>query len=118
MTHRTRIALAALVLVIVAAVLGVCVHRDTAHEPPAEMPAVLQHDSGGLRFTYHVPTGIEGLFDLAADPKMLKNLGPERPADLERLREEMKRKIGVESLEELRRAHRDLIERLRGLGYF
>lgn len=118
MTHRTRIALAALVLLVLGTVLGVCFHHDTAQEPPAEMPAVLQHDSGGLRFTYHVPTGIESLFDLAADPKMLKNLGPERPADLERMREEMRQKIGVESLEELRRAHRDLIERLRGLGYF
>lgn len=118
MTHRTRITLAALVLVAVAVVLGVCIHRDTAQEPPAEMPAVLLHDSGGLRFSYHVPTGIESLFDMAADPKMLKNLGPERPADLARLREELKKKIGVESLEELRRAHKELIDRLHGLGYF
>lgn len=117
MTHRTRIALAALVLFVVAAILGVCIHRDAGQERPAEIPPVLQHESGGLRFTYHVPTGMEGLFDLAADPRMLKNLGRERPADLQRLREELERKIGVKSLEELRGAHRDLIERLRALGY-
>lgn len=118
MTHRTRIALAAALLVAAAAALGVCFHKDAAQEPPAELPAVLFHDGGGLRFAYHVPTGIESLFDLAADPKMLKNLAAERPEDLSRLREEMQRKIGVESLEELRRAHQDLIDRLRGLGYF
>jgi len=107
-----------LVLGIFGAVLTVCIHHDTGPEPAAEVPAILHYDSGGLRFTYHVPTGSEGLFDLAADPKMLTNLAPARPADAARLREELRRKIGVESLDDLRRARRDLIDRLHGLGYF
>ena len=118
MTHRVRTALAAVLLFVVGAVVTVCIHRDTGPEPTAQMPAILNHDSGGLRFTYHVPTGAEGLFDLAADPKMLTNLAPARPADAARLREELRKRIGVESLEDLRRAQRELIERLHGLGYF
>ena len=118
MTHKTRLALAALLLLAFAAVLGVCIHRDTAPEAPLEVPAILRHDSGGLRFMYHVPSGDESLFDLAADPRMLNNLRATRPADLTRLREELRKQIGVESLEELRHAHQALIERMHGLGYF
>ena len=69
-------------------------------------------------FTYHTPTGTEGLFDRAADPKLVRNLAAERPADLERLRNEMLEKLDVETLEELRHPQQELIDRLHGLGYF
>lgn len=118
MTHRARVAVAAILLFLFGAVLAVCVHHDTGPEPAAQLPAILRHDSGGLRFTYHVPTGSEGLFDIAADPKMLTNLAASRPADAARLREELRKSLGVESLADLRRAQQDLIDRLHGLGYF
>ena len=118
MTQKTRIILAVLALLVFGAVLAVCVRR----EPPTEMPSELRIDRGGLRFTYHVPTGHEALFDVASDPKMLKNLAAERPDDARRLRAELEEnvrsKAGVKSLEELRAAQREVIERLRRLGYF
>jgi hypothetical protein len=116
--HRTRVAIAAVLLGLFAAGLTMCIRRDTGPEPAAQVPAILHFDDGGLRFTYHVPTGSEGLFDVAADPKMLRNLAPERPDDTARLREELRRKLGVESLSDLRRARQDLIDRLHALGYF
>ncbi len=122
MSHRTRLALAAVVVaaVVLVVALAVC-HRDTAIEPHATRltsPAVVRYDAGGLRYTYHIPTGREFLFDLAADPRMLRNLADERPDDVRRMREELQRRIGVSSLDELRSAHRDTIERLEKLGYF
>ena len=118
MTQRARIAVATLLLCLFGALLAVCVHRDAGPAPPAQMPAILRHDSGGLRFTYHVPTGSEGLFDIATDPKMLTNLAAARREDTARLREELRKSLGVESLADLRRAQQDLIDRLHGLGYF
>ena len=116
MTNRTRNIVAVIVLVLFAAALAVCTQRG--RDPDSTIPPVLQHRSGGLVFTYHTPTGTEGLFDRAQDPQMLHNLAAERPADLRRLREEMLKALEVESLEELRQPQQELIDRLRGLGYF
>lgn len=116
MTNRARTAAAVVVLVLFAVLLGVCTQRGNA--PATPIPAVLRHESGALVFTYHTPTGTEGLFDREADPQMLRNLGSARPDDLRRLREEMLRNLGVESLEELRHPQQELIDRLHGLGYF
>jgi hypothetical protein len=122
MMHRSRLALAAFVLFVFGVVLSsVCLHRDAGHEP-ASIPPVLHYDEGGLRYTYHVVSADEGLFDLSVDPKMLKNLRGARPDDARRLREELQKrlreKFGVETLEEVRRARQDAIDRMRGLGYF
>jgi len=122
MTHRARLAFAAVALFVFGLIVtSVCFHRDAAHEP-SSIPPVLHYDEGGLRFTYHVVSADEGLFDLANDPKMLKNLRGERPEDFRRLREELikrlKKTTGVESLEEVRHARQDAIDRMRTLGYF
>jgi hypothetical protein len=118
MTQKTRIVLAVLALVAFGVVLGFCTRR----EAPTEMPTELRIEKDGLRYTYHVPTGHEALFDLSADPKMLKNLAAERPDDARRLRaqleESVRRTAGVKSLEDLRAAQREVIDRLRRLGYF
>jgi hypothetical protein len=121
MSHRTRIALAALVIAVLALVLTIVCRRDTAQEPRV---TILQQDSGDgqLRFVYQVATGDETLFDIKKDPGMLRNLRNERPEDARRLREQLegrlKQQLGVNSLEDLRAANRETIERLRSLGYF
>ena len=121
MTHRVRIAIVAVVLIVFGVfVLSVCVHHDAADDP-SSTPSLLHYDDAGLWYTYHVNSGDEGLFNLAADPKMLKNLAHERPDDLRRLRDELtkrvKAKYGVDSLEELGRRP-DVIDRMRGHQYF
>lgn len=117
MKNRTRIGLALVTLAVFAGILFVAWNRERP-APRSAVPAVVVHEEDGLRFTYHVPTATEGLFDLKSDPRMLKNLGPERPADVKRLRAALTKKLEVESLEELQHAHRDLIDRLHALGYF
>ena len=112
MTARTRSTLVAVVLAAFVAMLAVC------RAAPGEMPSVYRYESGGLVFTYHTPTNTESLFDTAADPRMLRNLARERPADLVRLRDEFLKKNGIESVEELRHPQQDLIDRLRHNGYF
>ncbi len=119
MTRRTRAAAAVALLVVFAAgLIGVCARHDGG----VDNPSLLGIDDGGLRFTYHVLSGDEGLFDLAADPKMLRNLVRERPDDARRLRDELTRRVkkeqpGVDSLDDLRRRP-EVMERLRGHPYF
>jgi len=120
MTHRTRITIAALVLVVFGAfIAGVCVHRDTAPES-AGIPPVLMHDERGLRLTFHVYTRDYGLFDRAADPNMLKNLRESRPEDFRRLQEEFRTSVKSQygrDPEELAGSP-EVLERLRGHPYF
>jgi hypothetical protein len=118
MTRRTRIALAAVLLVASALVLSICIHERPVPRTRPGQPAFLHFDDGGLRYTFHVATGEEGLFEIARDPDMLVNLRTERPKDVERLREELRRRIGVETLGELRNAQRDTMDRLHALGYY
>ena len=118
MTHRARLVLAALVLVLCGVGLIVALHGHTADGPPHAPPPVVHFEADGLRYTYHVPTGAEGLFDVGVDPKLLTNLASSRPGDTRRLREALEKEIGVASLDELRRAQQVLIDRLRALGYY
>jgi hypothetical protein len=120
MKHGTRATIAAVVLIVFGLILAsVCVDRDVAHDDST--PPVLHYDEGGLRYTFHVLSGDEGLFDLGADPKMLVNLVRDRPDDFRRLRDELRKrlreKFGVDSPEELRRRP-EVVERLRGHPYF
>jgi hypothetical protein len=121
MTHRTRLAVAAVVLLVFGTVLlGVCFHRDTAQDG-TQVPPVLNHDEGGLRLTFHVPSCDYGLFDRTSDPKMLKNLRDARPDDFRRLKEEFRARVkkeydGVEP-EDLRNRP-EMVDRLRGHPYF
>jgi hypothetical protein len=115
--HRTRLVAAAGLLAAFAAGLCVVSRHDVAEPPPA-LPTLLVKTDGNLRYTYHVPTGHEALYDVAADPKMLENLAAKRPDDLARLREEMRANIGVGTLEEIRIKQREVAARIRALGYF
>jgi len=121
MTHRTRLAIAAVVLLVFGTLLlGVCVHHDTAPEG-AGTPALLKLPDGGLMLTFHVPTCDYGLFDTASDPKMLKNLRDARPDDFRRLKEKLRERVKKEydgaEPEDLRNRP-DLVDRLRGHPYF
>lgn len=116
MTHRARLAIAAVVLALFGGAVCVVAHHDVS-EPPSALPAVLTRTEGDLRYTYHVATGVEGLYDVAKDPRLLDNLAAKRPEDLKRMREAMRRNIGVDSLDEIRRRQDEMAERLRGLGY-
>ena len=85
---------------------------------PLEVPPVVQLEEGNLRFTYHVMTGTRGVFDLAADPKCLRNLAAERPEDARRMEEALERKWSVKDLSELQNARREDIRRWHENGYF
>ncbi len=90
-------------------------------DPDSRVPPVLRIEDNGLRYTFHLPSGLEGLFDLDEDPRCLKNLARERPGDAMRLREQLTRRLrdemGVERLEDLRATFREREEQLRSLGY-
>lgn len=117
MTHRARLAVAALVLALFGAAVCVWTRHDV-EEPPPALPSVLTRTDGDLRYTYHVASGVEGLYDVAKDPRLLDNLAAKRSDDVKRLREAMRAAIGVKSLDEIRLRQREMKERLRGLGYF
>lgn len=114
--RRTWIAGALLVAAVVAVAIVVA-RREGGDDPePRAPPSLLEIERDGLRWTYHLPSGTEALFDLATDPRCLRNLAPERGADCERLRKEAERREGG-SVESLREHYREQIERLRSLGY-
>ena len=113
MTNGARVAIG---IALIAAFAAVAVLLPRAE--PSERPDVYKLEKDGLRFTYHVISGTRGLFDLANDPKCLRNLAPERPADAQRLEDALERKLGVRDLAETREASRDAIERWHQLGYF
>jgi hypothetical protein len=120
MTHRARLAIAAVVLLVFGlALLSVCAHRDTAPEG-APVPSLITLDDGGLKLTFHVPTCDYGLFD-ASDKRMLTNLRDARPDDFRRLKEKLRERVKKEydgaEPEDLRNRP-DLVERLRGHPYF
>ncbi len=74
-------------------------------------------DEDGWRYSYHLPTGAEGLFDLRTDPCQLHDLLRERPDVARRLRRGLESRLHVESLEALRAEHAETTRRLRSLGY-
>ena len=80
-------------------------------------PSVLHYDQDGYRFTYHVLSSDEGLFDLQKDPKLLRNLARAQPDQTRKLRKALEQRLGVEKLEDLRERFNENIERLKGLGY-
>ena len=107
---------AAVVLAVLAVFIGVVAMRAAPKQAEGN-PGVVHYDQGSLRYTYHLVSGTEGLFDLDADPRGLENLVTHRPDDARRLRQLLQVELGVGSLEELRAPYRDTIERLRALGY-
>ena len=74
-------------------------------------------DEGSLRYTYHLVSGTEALFDIERDPRCLVNLARERPEEVRRLSRALADQLEVGSLEELRDLHQETIDRLRALGY-
>ena len=121
MRHRTRLAIAAILLFVVGIVaLGVCAHRDTAPDGTS-VPPVLKLEEGGLLLTFHVPTCEYGLFDKASDPKLLSNLRDARPEDFRRMKDKLRERVKEEfhgaEPEDLRNRP-DVVERLRGHPYF
>ncbi len=74
-------------------------------------------ESDGFRYEYHVPTGAEALYEVAGDPRCLKDV---LAANRERgtsLRRELERRVGVGDLGDLRCRYEDTIRRLHALGY-
>ena len=61
MTHRARLAVAAVVLALFAVVLGVCIHRDAGEDNPNDAPPPVLHlDEGGLRLAEAVRKRLQG----------------------------------------------------------
>jgi len=114
--RRTWIAAGLLVAAVVAVAVAVARRGGGDGPDPRVPPSLLEIERDGLRWTYHLPSGTEALFDLTTDPRCLRNLAPERAADADRLRKEAERREG-ESVERLREHYREQIERLRSLGY-
>jgi len=80
------------------------------------LPAFAVFDADGWRYEFHAVTGRERLVRLADVPNG-ENLADAEPEVTARMRTSLAADLGLESLEELREAHRDAIDRLRALGY-
>jgi hypothetical protein len=124
-TSRRRPWLPSGLLAVVLAGGGLCVLPTCGDRPastaasrgPSTVPSILRIEENGLRYTYHVVSGTEALFDTHADPRALKNLAPDRPEDARRLRARLEEQLEVESLEDLRATQRETIRELESLGY-
>jgi hypothetical protein len=114
---RSLPALAALVAAIVLAACGPPDPGGTQTSSIRAIPPVLSLDEGDLRYTYHVMSATEALFDLREDPRCLRNLLPGRAGDARRLRRRLESEWGVVSLDDLRERKRRMIEELETLGY-
>jgi hypothetical protein len=79
--------------------------------------AVLEIRSGDLKYTYHVVSGTEGLFDLSRDPGMLTNQVRASWREGLLLRRRLERSLGVASLSETRPTGERDYEIMRGHGY-
>ena len=86
-------------------------------EPGASVPSLLTLESDGLRYTYHVVSGSEALFEVRHDPELLRNLLSELTEDARRLRRRLEKNLGVRSLDDLRESRCQEIEDLKALGY-
>lgn len=117
MTNATR-TVTAVVLIAAIAAAAILIPRSDRAPVPGTIPPVVHHEEDGLVLSYHVMTGTFGLFDARNDPAKLKNLAKSRPADVERLRAALTKKLGLKDLEELRRATAEHLKRLHELGYF
>ena len=85
---------------------------------PTRLPALLEIEHDGLRYTYHLPTGQESLFDIEADPRARRNLARDYPSVAGRLRAMLAERHGVRDVGVLRNKHYgDDIQALNGLGY-
>lgn len=121
---RRPSAIGLVVLVLFAGLIGwVATRGGPSRTSPetGEIPAVLDIEDNGMRYTIHLPTGQEGLFDLGEDPRCLKNLAQKDPVTTRRLRMRLEERLrldtGVKDIEELRATYRERIEQLRALGY-
>jgi hypothetical protein len=88
--------------------------RTTETGPGA---ALLVHVHAGLRYEYHVPTGREGLYDAARDPRGLSNVIDKHRDVAAICRRALEEEQKVESLDVLRERYAEEIRRLRALGY-
>ena len=77
----------------------------------------VRYEKWGLVYVYHPLTDTEGLYALAEDPKLLRNLVAARPREVRRLRREVCDRLGLSDLTELRVQGEETLEWLRGLGY-
>lgn len=121
MTNTARTVTAVALIAAIAAAAILIPRSDPARVPgnvAATVPPVVHHEEDGLVLSYHVMTGTFGLFDAKSDPAKLKNLAKSRPADVERLRAALTKKLGLKDLEELRHATAEHLKRLHELGYF
>lgn len=84
---------------------------------PEEGPPVVSLERDGLVYTYHVPTATEGLFDVAADPRRLKNLVEQKSETAKAMRQELQAQLGLQDLSELLDPNDRTVEALRSLGY-
>ena len=87
------------------------------HDPAVPADGVLTYDAGGYRYTYHVVTGDESLFDLRADPRELHDLSRMQPSLARELRRALESKLDVDALGSLRGRAADKIRTLQSLGY-
>jgi hypothetical protein len=111
------------VVVALAAAAALAVGALTAAVSVSPSPAsaddgsVLSYEGAGHRYTYHLVTGDESLYDVAADPRELRDLSRCRPELTRELRRALEARLHVDSIESLRAGKSDTIRRLRSLGY-
>jgi hypothetical protein len=79
--------------------------------------AMVECEQNGFRYSYHAPTGTEGLYETGPGARSRLNVIADH-RDLARdMRRTLETKLHVGSLDELRAAYADSIRRLQQLGY-
>src|SRR6185295_6477076 len=121
-SRRARIAAA---LAVVAAGLGalaaISIRRDDVRSDgrsDGRPPAVLTLVRNGFRYEYQVALGKEGLFEIKDGVCGVVDVLAQHAEEAKACRRELEKKIGVESLHELRAGSTDTVRRLHALGYF
>jgi len=114
---RGVVGIAAAIALLAGACIAVLLSGPEQGSAAPSLPALLEIEQGGLRYTFHLPTGEAALFDLDSAPGASRNLAAERPGDVDRLRALLSEQHGVTDVESLRVRYRESTEALRRLGY-
>lgn len=91
--------------------------RDAPATVSEPIPGLLVCTMDGIRYEYHVPSGREGMYDDAGDPRGLRNVLHRHEALAQSFRAVVAEHYGTDELQEIRAQLADDVRRLRALGY-
>lgn len=78
---------------------------------------ILTIDEDGYRYSFQAVTGDEALYDLAADPRGLRNLAAAEPARVSAMRRDLAARLHVADVHSLMKRDAETARLLKSLGY-